>query len=183
MTESLASPFEILDFWWQAGASKWFARSDAFDQDIRKRFLPTIEAAKAGELDEWAETPHGSLAMLLLLDQFTRNVFRNDKRAFEADGKALQIAERAVERKFDHAFPKEARTFFYLPFEHAEDMASQEKAVDLFRGLGDQQTYLYALIHMDVIRRFGRFPHRNAVLGRETTPDERAYLDDGGFSA
>ncbi|WP_417671319.1 DUF924 family protein [Roseibium sp.] len=183
MTDLDVSPIEVLDFWWKAGPEKWFARNDAFDAEIGKLFLPAIEAAQAGKLRSWAQTPHGALALILLLDQFTRNVFRDDPRAFEADGQALGLAELALEHGFDRAFPTQVRVFFYLPFEHSEDMAHQEKAVDLCRGLGQQDFYHYALIHMDVIRRFGRFPHRNKVLGRETTPEEQSFLDNGGFSA
>ncbi|MBD1546838.1 DUF924 family protein [Roseibium aggregatum] len=183
MSETLANPIDVLDFWWQAGASKWFARDDNFDRKIRERFLTTIEAGQRGELDAWADTAHGALALILLLDQFTRNIFRNDRRAFEADALALSIAKESVARGYDKAFPKDVRAFFYFPFEHAEDMDAQQEGVDLFRKTDDRDFYLYALIHLDVIRRFGRFPHRNAVLGRETTPEEQAFLDDGGFSA
>lgn len=183
MTDQTVTPIDVLDFWWQAGPAKWFARSDAFDEQIRTGFLASIEAAQHGQLDEWRQTPHGALALILLLDQFTRNVFRDDKRAFEADSKALSVAEHAIGEGYDKAFPKEARVFFYLPFEHAEDIDAQEMSVDLCQKLGDQQYYLYALVHMDVIRRFGRFPHRNDVLGRETSPREKAFLDEGGFSA
>ncbi|MBD8892114.1 DUF924 family protein [Roseibium litorale] len=183
MTDTPVSPIDILDFWWQAGPEKWFARSDAFDAEIRERFLASVEAAKAGELDDWEASPHGALALLILLDQFTRNLFRDDKRAFESDPKALGIATRAVDAGYDRAFPPSVRVFFYLPFEHAEDMAAQERSVDLCRALNNEQFYLYALIHLDVIRRFGRFPHRNKVLGRETTAEEQAFLENGGFSA
>lgn len=183
MTDERISPLDVLDFWWQAGPAKWFARDDGFDAGIRERFMAAVEAAKAGRLDTWEATPHGALALLILLDQFTRNLFRNDPRAFEADPKALGIADRAVSAGFDKAFPPSVRVFFYLPFEHAEDMAAQERSVDLCRALNNEQFYLYALIHLDVIRRFGRFPHRNKVLGRETTPEEQAFLDSGGFSA
>jgi len=183
MSETLANPIDVLDFWWQAGSGRWFARNDDFDRSIRDRFLDTIEAAQRGDLDTWADTPHGALALILLLDQFTRNVFRNDRRAFEADARALSLARASVSRGYDKAFPREVRAFFYLPFEHAEDMEAQQESVDLFRKTGDREFHLYALIHLDVIRRFGRFPHRNAVLGRDTTPEEQAFLDDGGFSA
>lgn len=183
MSASIAPPIEILDFWWRAGPAKWFAQDSGFDEEIRTRFLPAIEAAQRGELGDWSEQPHSALALVLLLDQFTRNVFRGDSRAFEADHMALAVAKKAVELGFDKAFPANERVFFYLPFEHAEDMEAQELSVDLCRATGDQQYYLYALVHMDVIRRFGRFPHRNAVLGRETTPEEQAFLDGGGFSA
>ncbi|QDG75471.1 DUF924 family protein [Labrenzia sp. PHM005] len=183
MTTELPSSIDVLDFWWEAGASKWFAKDDKFDAHCRDMFLPAIEAAQRGDLDSWTETPDGALAVILLLDQCTRNVFRGSGRAFEADSKAVEIARAAVERGFDRAFPKEARVFFYLPFEHSEDMADQELSVDLCKALGDMSYYHYALIHMDVIRRFGRFPHRNKVLGRQSTEAEIAFLENGGFSA
>ncbi len=176
-------PLSVLEFWWQAGPNKWFARDDAFDHQIRDRFLSHMDAAKAGDLDTWLDTPHGALALIILTDQFPRNVYRNDPRAFAADPKACDVADIALSRSFDLAFPKSVRVFFYLPYEHAEDIDLQEKAVDLCRRTGEQTYYHYALLHMDVIRRFGRFPHRNTVLGRETTAAEAAYLADRGFSA
>ncbi len=178
---SSISTFDILDFWWSAGLKKWFGSDEAFDAEIRERFGAAIDAALAGEFDDWAETPHGALALLLLLDQFTRNARRGSAEAFAGDAKALAVAARAVDAGFDRAYPKPMRMFFYLPFEHSEDLADQERSVDLFRRLGDPEGYLYALIHLDAIRRFGRFPHRNVLLGRETTAAEQAYLDDGGF--
>ncbi|WP_417771590.1 DUF924 family protein [Stappia sp.] len=183
MTMDKPTPFDVLDFWWTAGPQKWFARSDAFDAEIRERFEAASVAAGRGDLDDWATTPHGALALIILLDQFPRNLYRNDARAFASDQRALKTAERALEQGFDKAFPTQARTFFYLPFEHAEDIAAQERSVDLFRRLANQETYFYALLHLDVIRRFGRFPHRNPVLGRETSPAEAAYLADGGFGS
>lgn len=177
-----ADPIDILDFWWQAGPAKWFARDNGFDAEIRDRFEALLPIAARGGFDGWAETPHGALALILLLDQMPRNLYRGDPRAFDSDAKALEIARTSVARGFHRAFPAQARTFFFLPFEHAEDLDAQETSVDLFRIHGDRETYLYALIHLDVIRRFGRFPHRNAVLGRETTDAERAYLDSGGFA-
>ena len=177
------TPLEVLDFWWQAGPSKWFAKDDKFDARCKKTFLDAIEAAASGALDHWADTADGALALLLLLDQMPRNVYRGTPGAFKADGKAVEIAEKALEQGFDRAYPKEARGFFYLPFEHSENMAHQERSVDLCRQLGDKELYHYALIHMDVIRRFGRFPHRNAFLGRQSTPEEQAYMESGGFSA
>ncbi|WP_417687597.1 DUF924 family protein [Roseibium sp.] len=183
MSNLTVTPFEVLDFWWSAGPKKWFARDEAFDAQIRQRFAETVDAAKAGSLSDWRDTPHGCLALIILLDQFTRNIFRNSPLAFEADGAAVDLATHALEYGFDKAYPTDARAFFYLPFEHAEDMDAQGRAVDLFRQLGNQDYYHYALIHMDVIRRFGRFPHRNEVLGRQTTAEEKAFLDDGGFSA
>jgi len=183
MPHSLPSALDILDFWWSAGPSKWFTKNDKFDKECQNRFAERIEQALNGELDDWAHEPTSMFALILLLDQFPRNIFRGSPRAFEGDPKAQKLAELAMEKGFDRAFPKDVRMFFYLPFEHAEDMALQEKCVDLARRLGHQEFYLYALIHMDAIRRFGRFPHRNKVLGRTSTPEEEAYLADGGFSA
>ncbi|MBO6756820.1 MAG: DUF924 domain-containing protein [Roseibium sp.] len=183
MSKTLCSDLDVLDFWWQAGPPKWFASDDAFDQSCKDRFGDTVEAALSGALDHWAETPAGALALILVLDQLPRNIFRGSARAFAGDDRALAIAERAIANAYDRAFPKDVRVFFYLPFEHAEDITAQERSVDLSRRLGIENFYHYALIHMDVIRRFGRFPHRNAILGRETTEEEKAYLEDGGFSA
>ena len=173
--------FDVLDFWWSAGPAAWFTAAPAFDSKVAEVLLPLHEAAARGEYDAWADTPHGALALLILLDQVPRNVFRGTPRAFATDAQALAIAEAALAKGFPRAFPIDARVFFYLPFEHAEDMAAQELACDLFRSLGNDQGYLYALIHMDAIRRFGRFPHRNAILGRVSTPEEEAYLAAGGF--
>jgi len=177
----IADPFEVLSFWWQAGPARWFAGGDAFDDACRSH-RPAVDAAAAGQLDGWEESPHGALALVLLTDQFPRNIFRGSARAFATDGKALGVATRAIERRFDRAFPSEARRFFFLPYMHSEELAAQERGLDLYRELGEQDGYFYALVHYDAIRRFGRFPHRNPVLGRETTPAEAAYLASGGFS-
>lgn len=183
MNGKAITPLDVLDFWWQAGAAKWFAKDDKFDARCKKTFLEAIEAAASGALDHWLETADGALALLLLLDQMPRNVYRGTPDAFRADDKAVEVAEKALEKGYDRAYPKDVRGFFYLPFEHSENMAHQERSVDLCRQLGDKELYHYALIHMDVIRRFGRFPHRNAFLGRSSTPEEEAYLQSGGFSA
>lgn len=183
MSDKTPSPFDILDFWWKAGPPKWFQRSDAFDAEIRDNYLAAYQHAADGHLDSWCATPHGMLALILLIDQFPRNMFRDDPQTFATDGKALELAQLSLERGFHRAFPNPAKAFFFLPFEHAEDMPAQETSVDLFREHTDEQGLLYALIHLDVIRRFGRFPHRNKVLGRETTAEEQRYLDTGGFGA
>ena len=181
MTRDLDDPIAVLEFWWRAGPEKWFAADAGFD-DACRRFSHLIEAAAAGRLDAWAETPHAALALVIVTDQVPRNVFRGTERAFATDAKALLVATAAVDRGFDRAFPVMARKFFFLPFMHAEDLAAQERGLDLYRALGDQEGYHYMLIHFDVIRRFGRFPHRNAMLGRQTTTAEAAYLASGGFS-
>lgn len=179
----LSSPLDVLDFWWNAGAARWYAGGEEFDEACRAAFLPLLEHAASGGLADWEGAPHGTLALIIVLDQFSRNVLRGSARAFAQDARALAVAERAIAAGYDRAWPAPARNFFYMPFMHAEDIAMQERCCDLFRMLGDQNAYHYALVHMDAIRRFGRFPHRNAVLGRETTEDERRYLESGGFSA
>ncbi len=173
----------VLKFWWDAGPEAWFTSDPAFDAKVAGALLSLHESAAAGRLDAWVETPHGALALIILFDQVPRNVFRGTARAFETDRQALKLATDALERGYPDAFPPLARTFFFLPFEHAEDMDAQQLSVDLFRRNGDRETYFYALLHMDAIRRFGRFPHRNAVLGRLSTPDEEHYLATGGFRA
>jgi uncharacterized protein (DUF924 family) len=172
---------DIVAFWRAAGPEKWFKKDAAFDAELRQRFLAAHEAAAAGKLDGWEATAEGALALLLLLDQFSRNMFRNDARAFAADEKARGIAARALTRGFDAAIP-DLRSFFFLPFEHSEDMADQELALRLYKAAGDADGLKWAELHADIIRRFGRFPHRNAVLGRQTTPEEQAFLDEGGFA-
>lgn len=175
------SPADIIGFWRAAGPKKWFNKDAAFDAEITARFLPTYEVAAAGELNDWESTAEGALALLLLLDQFPRNMFRGDKRAFATDPLARAVADRAITRGFDRVFPAE-RGFFYLPFEHSELMADQERCLDLCRATGNADSLKWAELHADVIRRFGRFPHRNSILGRETTAEERQFLDNGGFA-
>jgi uncharacterized protein (DUF924 family) len=179
---SVASADDVLAFWRAAGEKKWFAKDDAFDAEIRTRFLPTYEAAAHGELSAWEATPEDALALTIVLDQFPRNMFRGDARAFAADATARDIADRAIQRGFDAQVPPGERMFFYLPFEHSESMTDQERCCALFRALGNADLLHWAELHADIIRRFGRFPHRNAVLGRSTTPDEKAYLDNDGFA-
>jgi len=175
-------PAEILAFWRAAGPDKWFTKDAALDVEISASFLVSYEAAAAGRLAAWEETPEGALALLLLLDQFPRNMFRASPRAFATDALARSIAERALGRGFDTHFAMAERRFFYMPFMHAEDMKAQERCLALCRAAGDAEGMKYAEIHADIIRRFGRFPHRNPILGRTTTPEERRFLEDGGFA-
>ena len=178
----IASPHAVLAFWRDAGPDKWFKKNDAFDQDIRRRFLETYEAAAAGTLGAWEATPDGVLALVIVLDQFPRNMFRGAARAFAADPLARAVADRALARGFDRAMAQADRQFFYLPFEHSEMLADQDRCCDLFRATGDAELVKWAELHADIIRRFGRFPHRNAALGRATTAEEQAFLDGGGFA-
>jgi uncharacterized protein (DUF924 family) len=173
---------DVVSFWKEAGPERWFNKNAAFDKEIRERFFDTYEAAAAGRLSDWEQSAQGALALLILLDQFPRNMFRGDARAFATDTLARAITAGAIIRGFDSQVPKELRSFFYLPFEHSEDLADQERCIALNKATGDADGLKWAEIHADIIRRFGRFPHRNAALGRTTTPEEQAFLDGGGFA-
>jgi uncharacterized protein (DUF924 family) len=174
-------PEDVLAFWREAGPSRWFRKDEAFDHEFRARFMGAHEAALRGELDEWAQDAAGALALLILLDQFPRNAFRGTSRMFESDAKARGVARLAVQAGYDSQAEPELRNFFYLPFMHSEDLTDQDLGVQLARGLGDD-ALRWAVIHRDIIEKFGRFPHRNAVLDRSTTPEEQRFLDDGGFA-
>ena len=180
MSETV-TPADVLAFWREAGPDKWFTKDEAFDADVRERFLSTYEAAAAGQLAAWEDTPEGALALCIVLDQFPRNMFRGSARTFAADEQARAVASQALKRGYDQDVPEAERGFFFLPFMHSEEIADQERCVALYRAAGDDYGLKYAEQHADIIRRFGRFPHRNAVLGRETTPEELAFLDGGGF--
>lgn len=173
---------DVLTFWRAAGPDKWFTKDEAFDAEIRERFLGSYEAAATGALSDWEATPDGVYALLILLDQFPRNLFRGSPQAFATDVQALGIAERAVAHGFDRALDNPERRFIYMPFMHAEDLAHQERCIALCLAADDPEGVKYAEIHRDIIRVFGRFPHRNPVLGRDTTEDELTFLKDGGFS-
>lgn len=176
------SAAEILAFWREAGPEKWFEKDEAFDAAIRARFLPAYEAAAAGELAAWEDTAEGSYALILLLDQFPRNLFRGSPRAFATDPAARALADRAITRGFDRVFDLPERRFFYVPFMHSEELGDQERCVALCDAAGDEDGVTYAVIHRDIIRDFGRFPHRNPVLGRATSEEEHAFLTAGGFA-
>jgi uncharacterized protein (DUF924 family) len=183
---STSTPSDVVAFWVEAGPKRWFAKDDAFDAAIRERFEPLHRRASTGELADWASTAEGAMALLILLDQFPRNLYRGSAHAFATDPLAYAVARRAVERGFDRESPPELRPFFYLPFEHSERIEDQDRSVELCAALredaGDKSTYDWAVIHRDIIRRFGRFPHRNGALGRVTTAEEQAFLDEGGFA-
>jgi uncharacterized protein (DUF924 family) len=195
---SAIRPDDVLDFWFGADAAavdaaavqRWFARDDAFDATIRERFGAAVPIARDGGLDAWARHPRGWLALLLVLDQFPRNLHRGSPLAFASDARALDTAAAGIGRGDDQALLPIERVFSYLPLEHAEDLAMQERCVRLFTTLRDSVAAAererfadflgYARRHHDVIARFGRFPHRNAVLGRASTPAELAYLAEPG---
>ncbi|GLR66323.1 hypothetical protein GCM10010909_10030 [Acidocella aquatica] len=173
---------EIVSFWRDAGPERWFAKDEIFDLTIRGRFMAVHEAAARGERAGWEESGDSALALMILLDQFPRNMFRGSAHAFATDGLARAMAGRAIARGFDASAEELMRPFFYLPFMHSEALADQDFAVRLYTALGDAELLKYAVLHRDIIARFGRFPHRNAALGRETSAEERAFLENGGFA-
>ena len=171
---------EVLKFWRAAGPALWFAKDEKFDARFRERFLATHEAAARGELEHWIATPEGALSLVILLDQFPRNAFRGTPRMYDTDALARKAAAKALAAGYDQRLPVELRKFFVLPFAHSEELADQERAVALARHIGPEDL-AHAEHHRDIVRRFGRFPHRNAILGRESTPEERQYLESGGY--
>jgi uncharacterized protein (DUF924 family) len=179
-TASEATADGVVAFWRAAGADRWFQGGDAFDALCRERFLDAHFTAARRGCEHWLDSAEGALALLILLDQIPRNVFRDSGHAFATDPLARHYAALALEAGFDAGVEPALRAFFYLPFEHAEDMADQDRSVALFEALGDANYLQYAIAHRDVIARFGRFPHRNRALGRASTPEEQAWLDAGG---
>jgi len=186
-------PADILAFWFGLPGEpgfgqprgEWFRKDPAFDDQIRWRFLPGVDAALAGRLAAWADDQHGLLALLILLDQFPRNLFRGEAKAFAGDAQACQLAETALAKGWDKGMSAVEKLFVYLPFEHSEALADQERSVALFSALAAEhlgcEGFLdYAHRHHQVIARFGRFPHRNAALGRPSTPEETSYLAQPG---
>ena len=176
------APADIVAFWRTAGPGRWFAKDADFDAAIRARFSGAHEAAARGDLDAWREAPESALALIILLDQFPRNLCRDTPRAFATDERARGVAYRAIAREFDGAFENPLRRFFYLPMMHSENLVDQAFCIDKCRAAGDDEGVTFAEMHRDIIARFGRFPHRNAIYGRKNTPDEQAFLDQGGFA-
>lgn len=171
----------VVSFWRDAGERAWWRKDDAFDRAFRERFLALHERAARLELESWSTNATASLALLILLDQFPRNAFRGTARMFASDALARRYADLALRAGFDREIEGPIRMFFYLPFEHSESLADQERSVALFEPLGPE-LLKYALQHRDIVARFGRFPHRNDLLGRTTTAEEQAFLDSGGFA-
>ncbi len=174
----------VLDFWFAEGRkAQWFARDEAFDRAVSENLAGLHERAAAGALDGWATSPRGALALILLLDQVPRNLFRGSPRAFATDAKARALCLAAVEAGHDRRLADDdQRCFLYLPLEHSESPADQERSVALFAGLAEPEYLRYAEQHRDIVARFGRFPHRNSVLGRATTEAEAAFLLEPGSS-
>lgn len=179
----MITPAEVVDFWLnEVGEKGWYERSDAVDQACRDRFLPAWEQADT-LAPAWATDADGALAALILTDQLPRNMFRDDPRAFQTDALARRIADAAIAAGFDMETPEPQRQFFYLPFEHSEDLADQDRAVALFAHKMPGENLIYAKAHRDTIAHFGRFPWRNAALGRQPTEAEEKLMQAGGYGA
>ena len=185
---------DVLDFWYGSPSGPsggefrqaWFEKDEAFDAEVRERFGGLYERAAGGELDGWREEAQSVLALVILLDQFPRNMFRGDRRTHATDDKALETSRYALERALDRELPPLGRMFLYMPFMHAEDREDQRRSVQLFEALAHApdapDLTEYAAGHRDIVERFGRFPHRNALLDRETTPEEAEFLTRPGSS-
>jgi uncharacterized protein (DUF924 family) len=182
MGEAQVAPADILAFWRDAGPKRWYTPDEAFDAEVRRRFLGLWQRAAAGELSSWETSDDGALALVIVLDQFPRNLFRDDIRTYASDAHAREVAQHAIDRGVDARIDPALREFLYLPFMHSEHLADQLRCIELSRAAGHTESLKWAEHHADIIRRFGRFPHRNRLMGRSTTPEEQAFLDEGGFS-
>jgi uncharacterized protein (DUF924 family) len=176
-----ADAVALVDFWKAAGPKQWFSKDEAFDHQFRERFLELHERAARGKLDDWLDSATSALALILLLDQFPRNAFRGTPRMYATDQLAVHHARRAIERGHDHAIEQQLQFFFYLPLGHSESLSDQQQCVALNERFGPEIAK-HANGHADIVRRFGRFPHRNAILGRPSTEAELAFLGEGGFA-
>jgi uncharacterized protein (DUF924 family) len=182
MTETDVAPAGILAFWRDAGPDRWYTRDDDFDAGVRGRYLGLWQRAVAGELASWETSDDGALALVIVLDQFPRNMFRGSAKTYASDALARDVARRAIARGVDTRIDPGLREFLYLPFMHSEELADQMRCIELLQQAGLAESAKWAEHHADIIRRFGRFPHRNGMLGRANTADEQAFLDEGGFS-
>jgi uncharacterized protein (DUF924 family) len=182
MPEAQVTPADILAFWRDAGPDRWYTPDDGFDSEVRRRFLDLWRQAAAAELSSWEASDDGALALVIVLDQFPRNMFRGEIRTYASDALAREVAARAIERGLDARVDPVLREFLYLPLMHSEHLTDQLRCIELSRTAGLAEAAKWAEHHAGIIRRFGRFPHRNRILGRATTPEELAFLDEGGFS-
>ena len=198
----MTTPDDVLEFWFPSDNARanalWWGKNPGLDAEIQERFGPTLAAAKAGELDAWAASARGRAALIIVLDQLSRNIFRGDARTYEADELARALTLEGVARGHDRELSPMQRLFFYMPLEHSEELEHQERCVELMRGLaadvaaepgveaGRRDRFVgfidYAIRHRDIVARFGRFPHRNALLGRTSTPEEIEFLTQPGSS-
>ena len=174
---------EILDFWFSERVKPlWFKKSAEFDREIKQRFLTIYSLAKTGALDSWRDNPRDTLALIILLDQFPRNMFRNTPRAFATDEKAVELTKYAVSQNYQQKLSDQQQVFLYMPLMHSENKTNQAKCVELFDELKKEENLKFALKHQKIIERFGRFPHRNQILGRQSTEAEREFLTQPGSS-
>jgi len=177
MMPVVAEAQEVLEFWFaERVRARWFDSTPELDEEIRGRFLPLWERAAQGGLDDWAERPEGALALAIVLDQFPLNMFRGEARGFATEQAAVGLAHEAVRRGLDQALEPGRRVFLYMPLMHSENLADQDESVRLFEAVELEDNARFARHHRELVRRFGRFPHRNPILGRESTPEELAYL-------
>jgi uncharacterized protein (DUF924 family) len=176
------TPRDVSSFWESAGASRWFFKDAAFDGALKVRFGGALAEARAGAFDHWADTPEGALGLVILLDQVSRNIHRGSPLAFAADARALRIAKQSVAQGFLSKITSPRAMWFCMPFEHSENIDDQWRCLSLFQTMGLNDMAHWAKVHLDIIARFGRFPHRNSILGRKSTAEELAFLKAGGFS-
>lgn len=176
------TPEDVTRFWEEAGESRWFFKDSSFDAALNVRFGAALAEARTGDFDHWGETPEGALGLAILLDQVSRNINRGSPLAFAADARALRLAQEWIGRGYHRKLPAPRARWLIMPFEHAEDLDAQHRGVALFRTMGLSEMAYWAQVHLGIIARFGRFPHRNPVLGRVSTPDEIAFLKQGGFA-
>jgi uncharacterized protein (DUF924 family) len=182
MTADRVSPADIIAFWREAGKERWWKKDDAFDAMIRGRFLGLWQEARAGGLQDWRASDDGLLALAIVLDQFPRNMFRGDARTYATDPLARDVASQAIAAGTDRRVDQTLRQFLYMPFMHSEALVDQERCIALFGAAGEPESARFAEGHAAIVRRFGRFPHRNKMLGRTTIDEEQTFLDEGGFS-
>ncbi len=182
MVSTKISPDDVLKFWLGLPKEAYFKRDEALDAEITERFADALETAKAGQLDHWPRTVEGTLALVILLDQFSRNIHRDTPAMFAADDKALDVVRNALAAGVLEKLPCDQQQWLVMPLMHSENLTDQERCVDLCKQAGLDETTPFAIEHADIIRQFGRFPHRNEVLDRETTPEEIAFLKNGGFA-
>jgi len=181
---TIAASNEILEFWFSERVKPlWYNATPEFDEELCDKYLDTYKAALNGELAAWEETPHGALALVICLDQFPLNIFRNKEESFAGEAPSRQVAARAIEKGFDKDLDDAQKAFLYLPYMHSENMSDQDRVLELFSSAGLLDNLKWAKHHREIVVRFGRFPHRNAILGRESTPEEIDYLQsDGAFT-
>ncbi|MEM8830203.1 MAG: DUF924 family protein [Cyanobacteria bacterium P01_G01_bin.19] len=174
---------EVLNFWFaESTKPKWFKKSPEFDREIKQRFESMYCEAKTGELDDWSNVPHSALALIILLDQFPRNMYRQTSQAFATDDRAVELAKHAIAHNYQQSLTKEQQTFLYMPLMHSEDRSDQAMCVKLFEELGKEDNLKFARKHQEIINRFDRFPHRNQTLGRKSTSAEQEFLTQPGSS-